>query len=176
MSHIKEEHEPPVIVGKKAKLVGGALASAIALGKVMAGSTGGGGKPPNPSGQSTVEDNEPTPHDNRTTSGEEVAPAAGYRLPREEWLFKGNMFHWTTIRLPFRKTAQIPECDVFKNIYQYGENDNIFLLDNLTMYPFACWLTMTNNWNTTDNADLAFGCYKNGVFVECIIESVNFAQ
>lgn len=161
MSYIKEDHEPPVLLGKKAKLVGEALGSAIALGKVMAGVASGSGKPPDPPSETVaVQDEPPVDGNTKSTNAEDLNASTPFRLPREEWLFKGNMFHWTTIRFPIRKIAQIPECDIFKNVYQYGDNDNVFLLDNLTMYPFTCWLTESDNWNTSDLADLAFGCYK----------------
>nr|CDS33166.1 hypothetical protein HmN_000490300 [Hymenolepis microstoma] len=150
MSHIKEDHEPPVSLGKKIKLAGNLAQTAYALGKIYTSS----GNPNNdPSGKS-----EPTTKD--ITDLEELGLEGGHKLPREEWLFKGGIFHWTTIRFPIRKIAQIPECDIFKKINQYGDSDNVFLLDNLTMYPFTCWLADENTFNTHDDADLAFGAYK----------------
>ncbi|VUZ50889.1 unnamed protein product, partial [Hymenolepis diminuta] len=159
MSHIKEEHEPPVILGKKAKLAAEVPPSALALGKMVLASSGGHGDPNDPVSTSTLPPGEPH-NDSREGTSQDIAASSAYRLPREEWLFKGNTFHWTTIRFPIRKIAQIPECDIFKNIYQYGENDNVFLLDNLTMYPFTCWLTTIDKWDTSNLADLAFGSYK----------------
>lgn len=147
MSYIKEEHEPPVILGKKAKLAIPALETAAAL---------VGMNVPRPSA-------DPLP--STTSVGDDGSTDPGRdnnagNLPREEWLFKANMFHWTTIRFPIRKIAQIPECDVFKPVHYFGDNDNVFLLDNLTMYPFMCWMNAENSFNTHDTADLAFGMYK----------------
>ncbi|KAM3180155.1 hypothetical protein ACTXT7_016859 [Hymenolepis weldensis] len=160
MSYIKEEHEPPVSLGKKIKLAGHAAATAMSLGKMLVGSGGSGNEPnPNSDPGNSSGSNDPS-GSSRDLAPDGSTPSSAFRLPREEWLFKGNMFHWTTIRFPIRKIAQIPECDIFKNVHQYGDNDNIFLLDNLTMYPFTCWLSKEDSFDTLDDADLAFGCYK----------------
>ncbi|VUZ43726.1 unnamed protein product [Hymenolepis diminuta] len=156
MSNSKSDNvDPPVILSnlpKKLKLAGHAASAVAAMANMLPGPGA-----PLPAGTSKAT---PPPAGERATEPGSIVPMDSHVLPREEWLFKGNMFHWTTIRFPIRKIAQIPECDIFKPCGKYGENNNIFLLDNLTMYPFMCWLNDSDNWNTRDEADLAFGCYK----------------
>ena len=153
MSYIKEEHEPPVILGKKAKMLAGAVNTAAALAGMQIPQIPISGDPSSAS--------KPEPNVLADNGSLEYGTDAGLAsLPREEWLFKGNMFHWTTIRFPIRKIAQIPECDVYKPVHYFGDNDNVFLLDNFTMYPWTCWMSGAEDYDTYDTADLAFGSYK----------------
>ncbi|VUZ43727.1 unnamed protein product [Hymenolepis diminuta] len=148
--------DPPVLLSslpKKLKLAGQAASAVAAMANMLPG-------PGAPLSTGEGKSSNPPPGDERAAEAGAIIPNDNHSLPREEWLFKGNMFHWTTIRFPIREIAQIPECDVFKPCGKYGDNDNIFLLDNLTMYPFTCWLNDTNSSDALDNADLAFGCYK----------------